>query len=185
MTKINPLFIFKVEDKQMIIKTLLVGLLFIQPPTTTKKLLPGKQLRDTTKNYIVIHNDGGNLNAVSTRLVLRLRGLSYHYFITKSGNLYQFKDLKYTASHAGKSKYLDLRDWNKFSIGICLQGSDVTNYTKEQYETLNKLVTYLHSRYPDSMDKPIVSHADIAYPYGRKTDPGKHFDFTKIGKEGL
>ena len=55
----------------------------------------------------------------------------------------------------------------------------------EQYETLNKLVTYLHARYPDSVDKPIVSHADIAYPYGRKTDPGKHFDFTKIGKEGL
>jgi AmpD protein len=172
------------EDIKMYTKLLLISTLLFQPPHVTKKLLPGKTLRDTTKNYIVIHNDGGNLGASSTRLVLRLRGLSYHYFITKTGTLYQFKDLKYTASHAGASKFLGLEGWNKFSIGVCLQGSDETDYTPEQYATLNKLVKYIHTRYPDSMGKPLVSHSDIAYPYGRKVDPGKHFDFTKLGKEG-
>lgn len=166
----------------MFTKLLLVGTLLFQPPAPSivKKILPGKTLRDTTQNYIVIHNDGGNLNAAATRLVLRLRGLSYHYFISKTGVLYQFKDLKYVASHAGQSNYLGLDRWNKFSIGICLQGSEKTDYTPEQYTTLAKLVSYIHSRYPDSKNKQIVSHSDIAYPYGRKVDPGKNFDFTKL-----
>lgn len=167
----------------MITKLLLIGLL-VQPPTLTKKLLPGRELRDTTKNYIVIHNDGGNLSAYATRLTLRLRGLAYHYFISKSGKLYQFKDLKHRAEHAGKSDYLGLTKWNDFSIGICLQGSSSTTYTEEQYKTLNELIKYLNKRYPDSIQKPVVFHSDIAYPRGRKNDPGIHFDINKLRKEG-
>jgi len=179
---LTPILFFILEENKMFTKLLLIGTLLVQPPTPSiiKKILPGRTLRDTTQNYIVIHNDGGNLNAAATRLVLRLRGLSYHYFISKTGELYQFKDLKYVASHAGPSKYLGLDRWNTFSIGICLQGSEGTDYTPEQYTTLAKLVAYIHRRYPDSMKKPIVSHSDIAYPYGRKVDPGKHFDITKI-----
>lgn len=173
----------------MITKIFLIGVLLQprilpEPLNIIKKVLPGRALRDTTRNYIVIHNDGSSMNAAATRLTLRLRGLAYHYFISRSGELYQFKDLKYRAEHAGTSDYLGMKKWNDFSIGICLQGSPTTTYTEEQYSTLEKLVKYIKERYPDSINKPVVFHSDIAYPRGRKADPGMHFDISKLGKQG-
>jgi len=162
----------------MLTKIILVGMLL--QPIRIKQPLPGSKLRDSSKNYIVLHNDGSNHGAAATRLALRFRGLSYHYFINRSGRLYEFKNIKHKASHAGVSKYLGLSNWNDFSIGICLQGTDNSNYTTEQYATLNKLIAYIHKRYPDSKKRPIVTHSQIAWPRGRKHDPGENFDFDKL-----
>lgn len=168
--------------------TLLLSLTLLQPPAITKSLLPGKiSRRDTTNNYIVIHNDGASLNEKTTKLVLRMRRLSYHFFINSDGKIFQFKELRNVAYHAGSTNYLGMKNWNTFSIGICLQGRDDRPYTDKQYESLSKLITYLYHRYPDSRNKPIVTHADIAIPKGRKSDPGSFFDITKLSlnKEGV
>lgn len=142
--------------------------------------MPGKLPRDTTRNYIVIHNDGAGLNAKSTRRILQRRRLAYHYFIGRDGTIHQWKDLKYQAFHAGVSLYEGIRDWNKFSIGVCLQGSNLFPYTNEQYQALTILVNYINIRYPDSKEKPILGHSDIAYPRTRKKDPGEHFQLWRI-----
>ena len=171
----------------------------LQQPLIVMRLLPKTEPRDTTQNYIVIHNDGANLTAEATRLILRLRRLSYHYFIGRDGQIYQFMNISYVAKHAGISQWhghvtsMDapyLYNWNAFSIGICLQGTDKTRYTEKQYVSLNKLINYLYRRYPDSQYKPILMHAKVAIPYGRKTDPGIFFDTTKLNlirtsKDGL
>ena len=142
--------------------------------------MSSKTPRDTTQNYIVIHNDGNNLNATSTRLVLRMRGLSYHYFIARDGTITQFMDLKYVAEHAGISRWNGITGWNAFSIGVCLQGTDKSKYTDKQYASLKNLVHYINMRYPDSKTKKILGHQDIAFPRGRKSDPGKHFESWRI-----
>lgn len=152
----------------------------LQVPASVTMFLRKTELRDTTNNYIVVHNDGNNLNARTTHLTLRIRRLSYHFFISRNGTLYQFMNLKYIAKHAGISKYAGYDNWNDFSIGICLQGTNETPYTEKQYKTLNRLMKYLHARYPDSNNKSILGHSDIAFPYGRKTDPGLFFDRAKI-----
>lgn len=144
--------------------------------------MPGNVIRDTTRNYIVIHNDGANLNARSTRYVLQRRRLAYHYFIGRDGKIYQWKDLKHIALHAGKSEWNGITKWNDFSIGICLQGTNMFEYTDEQYESLTKLIQYINIRYPDSKEKPILRHSDVAYPQKRKKDPGIHFDLRRIEK---
>jgi hypothetical protein len=167
---------------------LLLAVVLLQPPTITKHLLPGKiSRRDTTNNYIVIHNDGAGMNEKSTRLVLRMRRLSYHFFINKDGKIFQFKELRNVAYHAGSTDYLGMKNWNTFSIGICLQGSDDTQYTDKQYESLSTLINYLYRKYPDSREKQIVTHAQVASPYGRKTDPGNFFDISKLSlnKDGV
>lgn len=154
--------------------TLLLALQ-IQAPPVIKNFLPGKTLRDTTRNYIVIHNDGAGLNARTTRYVLQRRRLSYHYFISRNGDIHQWKDLKYKALHAGRSLWNGIDDWNTFSIGVCLQGTNFLPYTEEQYQALTLLVNYIKFRYPDSKDKLILGHSDIAYPHKRKSDPGDYF----------
>jgi len=141
-----------------------------------KNLLPVKKvIRDTTQNYIIVHNDGGNLNASATRLVLRMRRLAYHYFIARDGKITQFVDLRYVAPHAGITRWNGITGWNSFSIGVCLQGTDWSGYTEKQYASLKNLVQYINIRYPDSKDKPLLGHQDIAFPEGRKSDPGEQF----------
>lgn len=149
-------------------------------PPVIKNFLPGKTLRDTTRNYIVIHNDGAGLNALSTRYVLQRRRLAYHYFIGRDGVIHQWKDLKYVALHAGKSLWNGISGWNDFSIGICLQGTNILGYTDEQYQALTLLKNYINMRYPDSRDKPILGHSDIAYPKNRKKDPGENFQLWRL-----
>jgi N-acetyl-anhydromuramyl-L-alanine amidase AmpD len=160
--------------------TTLALVLQLQAPLVVKNFLPGKTPRDTTRNYIVIHNDGAGLNASATRRILQRRRLAYHYFISKDGAIYQWKDLKYQALHAGVSLYEGIKDWNKFSIGICLQGNNLFPYTDEQYQALTLLVNYINMRYPDSKEKPILGHSDVAYPTKRKKDPGEHFQLWRI-----
>ena len=160
--------------------TTLALVLQLQAPLVVKNFLPGKTLRDTTRNYIVIHNDGASLSATATRAILKRRGLSYHYFISRTGEIHQWKDLTQKALHAGVSKWNGISDWNTFSIGVCLQGTNFLPYTEKQYQALKILVNYINFRYPDSKDKPILGHSDVAYPKTRKKDPGEHFQLWRI-----
>jgi len=157
----------------------------LQATPITKLPLPSKTLRDTTNNLIVIHNDGNNMDAKTTHNVLRRRRLAYHYFIDRNGKIYQFVDPKYVAKHAGISWYDGLVSWNNFSIGICLQGRNITRYTDKQYASLQSLVTMLHQRYPNSKGKPLYTHAQIAFPRFRKKDPGDLFDMTRIKVDSI
>jgi len=120
------------------------------------------------------------MNAKNTFTVLRRRRLAYHYFIERDGRIYKYVDPKYIAKHAGISFHEGLFSWNKFSIGVCLQGVTGMVYTDQQYESLKQLITYLNQRYTDLKTKPIKFHSQIAFPWGRKNDPGVTFDTMRI-----
>jgi AmpD protein len=81
------------------------------------------------------------------------------------------------------SLYDNIKDWNRFSIGISLQGTNLFPYTHEQYQALTLLVNYINMRYPDSKEKPILGHSDVAYPRTRKRDPGEHFQLWRINND--
>ena len=151
----------------------------LQATPITKLPLPSKTLRDTTNNLIVIHNDGSNMDARTTHKVLRRRRLSYHYFIDRNGKIYQFVDPKYIAKHAGITWFEGRPSWNNFSIGICLQGMNGLVYTDKQYESLQIIVDHLKQRYKN-IGHQLYTHSEIAFPWGRKKDPGETFDITRI-----
>ena len=150
-----------------------------------KKLLPHTtRMRDTMRNDIVVHNDGANLSAHTIYSALRHTKLSYHYFIDRQGKIYNFMDISKVAEHAGRSSYNNIKDWNDFSIGVCLQGSNFTTYTPAQYASLKKLIHHLRARYPHAPPSRVVGHNDVAHPKGRKRDPGSHFDWRKVPYAG-
>jgi len=151
--------------------------LLLQPPTiVSQPIYKNAMFRDTTINYIILHADqGGNESSVFS--FLRKRKDSYHYYITRSGKIYKWLDPKYKANHAGVSMWNGTFRMNDKSIGICLQNKIPQQYTSEQYKSLVWLILQLYDRFPDSRDLPVLGHSDVAIPRGRKSDPGKHFNW--------
>lgn len=106
-----------------------------------------------------------------------LRGLqvSAHFFIARSGELWQFVSCDQRAWHAGQSSYRGRPDCNDDSIGIELEGLEGGNFEPAQYETLGSVCAALLSRYPIAH---LAGHEHIAS--GRKLDPGKGFDWQAL-----
>jgi N-acetyl-anhydromuramoyl-L-alanine amidase len=112
-----------------------------------------------------------------------LRGLcvSAHLLIRREGELVQFVPLHKRAWHAGVSSFQGRERCNDFSIGIELEGCDEEPFTELQYRRLLPLCRALIATYPKLGVGRIVGHSDIAP--GRKTDPGPHFDWTRLRME--
>ena len=103
-----------------------------------------------------------------------IRGLqvSSHFFITRSGALWQFVACEDRAWHAGESCYRGRSQCNDDSIGIELEGLEGSTFEALQYETLTGLCAALLQTYPIAH---IAGHEHIAP--GRKQDPGPGFDW--------
>jgi N-acetyl-anhydromuramoyl-L-alanine amidase len=106
-----------------------------------------------------------------------LRGLrvSAHFLVRRTGELLQFVLCSRRAWHAGVSSWCGRPFCNDFSLGIALEGTDLTPYAEEQYRQLTRLALALEQRYPI---RDIVGHSDIAPT--RKTDPGPAFDWDRF-----
>ena len=109
-----------------------------------------------------------------------LEGLrvSSHLLIRRSGELVQYVPLHERAWHAGVSNFRGRSRCNDFSIGIELEGCDELPFTEAQYQTLLPLCRAIRSAYPAIAPDHVVGHCDIAP--GRKTDPGPHFDWSRL-----
>jgi AmpD protein len=103
--------------------------------------------------------------------------VSSHLLIDRLGKVIQFVPFNKSAWHAGISFFKGQENCNDFSIGIEMEGSDSTEYTNEQYESLKELTLSLMKAYPKIELESIVGHSDIAP--GRKTDPGEFFDWVR------
>ncbi|WP_078061798.1 1,6-anhydro-N-acetylmuramyl-L-alanine amidase AmpD [Catenovulum maritimum] len=101
--------------------------------------------------------------------------VSAHILIRRDGQVIQYVPFDKRAWHAGVSEFNGVPNCNDFSIGIELEGCDNLAYEDIQYKTLAELTKEIQIRYPDITQQRIVGHSDIAP--GRKTDPGKAFDW--------
>lgn len=110
----------------------------------------------------------------------RIRGLqvSAHFFVRRSGELWQFVDCEARAWHAGASHWRGRDNCNDDSIGIELEGLEGERFEEAQYETLDALVSGIAQRYPI---RHVAGHEHIAP--GRKQDPGPGFDWQRL-KDG-
>ncbi|ATJ81660.1 1,6-anhydro-N-acetylmuramyl-L-alanine amidase AmpD [Halomonas beimenensis] len=105
--------------------------------------------------------------------------VSAHLLIRRDGECVQFVPFHERAWHAGRSRWRDggveRRGLNDFSVGIELEGDEVTPYALAQYRTLARVTRALMARYPALTPDRITGHAHVA-PL-RKTDPGPAFDW--------
>ncbi|WML27348.1 LysM peptidoglycan-binding domain-containing protein [Neobacillus sp. OS1-33] len=135
-------------------------------------------------------------------------GVSSHYLIGRSGEVYRLVDENRVAYHAGKGDLPGFPAYknrlNEYSIGIELLAIGTQDemlpvmsaqtyqsiapynigYTEAQYRSLNLLLDDIIGRHPFiKRDRQhIVGHDE--YAPGRKTDPGKLFDWTRIRFSG-
>ncbi len=103
-----------------------------------------------------------------------IRGLkvSSHFFIARTGALWQFVACGDRAWHAGESAYRGRGQCNDDSIGIELEGLEGSPFETLQYDTLAGLCAALLQTYPIAH---IAGHEHIAP--GRKQDPGPGFNW--------
>ena len=140
-----------------------------------------------TIRYLIIHYSGMQSGRVSMdRLKNPRSNVSCHYFIERNGNIFRMVEDNKIAWHAGKSKWRDLKNLNKHSIGIEIQNKghfiNYQNFTKKQIFSLIKLIKVLMKKYKIKT-KNILGHSDIA-PL-RKLDPGEKFPWNFLSKKGV
>ena len=71
-------------------------------------------------------------------ITLKNLRVSSHLFIKRDGEIIQFVPFNLRAWHAGVSNYKGRENYNDFSIGIELEGTSNSAFTKEQYGQLKK-----------------------------------------------
>ncbi|WP_325176676.1 N-acetylmuramoyl-L-alanine amidase [Paenibacillus alkalitolerans] len=131
-------------------------------------------------------------------------GVSANYMIGRNGEIYRLVSEDRVALHAGKGSLPGFPEhtnkMNEYSIGIEMLAIGTRDemlplmprkmydliapanigYTDAQYRSLNRLLNEILKRHPTIQRdrKHIVGHSE--YAPGRKTDPGKLFDWSRI-----
>tara|TARA_B100000242_G_C43001404_1_gene465242 strand:+ start:486 stop:1193 length:708 start_codon:yes stop_codon:yes gene_type:complete len=148
----------------------------------SKKMRSSKDIR-----FLIIHYTGMQSARVSMdRLKNPNSKVSCHYFINRNGNIYKMVDDNKIAWHAGKSKWKNIRNLNKSSIGIEIQNKghfiDYQNFPKKQISSLIVLIKSLLKKYKIKKCN-VLGHSDIA-PL-RKKDPGEKFPWNFLSLKGV
>ncbi len=158
-------------------------------PVMKVKPSPNFEPRDGEKiDSIILHDTGNPVKDVAKAENADLRWLttpgsnaSSHYIVQRDGTITQLVSDEQMAYHAGQS-YLQGKDSvGKRSLGIeiCNQGNGAEPFTEKQMQAVIKLVGYLREKHQVQMSN-ITSHAAVAMPAGRKSDPGPNFDWKRL-----
>ncbi len=106
--------------------------------------------------------------------------VSAHFVVGRDGRVVQMVPIEKRAWHAGVSVLDGVPRVNDYSVGIEMvnlnDGKDP--FTEAQLQSVVGIIRFLRSRY-NIPDNRIVSHAQVALPTGRKSDP-VGFDFDHI-----
>lgn len=125
-----------------------------------------------TPRLIVLHCDAGRTEAGSIEWIGSSQSQgSYHVMIGRDGVSYRFVDDVRCAFHAGRAEWAGVSAVNDLSLGLCFANrNDGTEaLTDAQVLVAQFWVAHWIGAYPAMED--VVTHAAIARPAGRKTDP--------------
>lgn len=108
--------------------------------------------------------------------------VSAHYLINREGKVFSVVPDNLRAFHAGKSFWRGREKVNDFSIGIELDNNGKEKFSEALMNSLISLCKELIYKYPiDPFN--IIGHSDVAP--GRKSDPGRLFDWNLLAKNGI
>jgi N-acetylmuramoyl-L-alanine amidase len=103
--------------------------------------------------------------------------VSYHYYLTKRGEIHQLVPTDFRAWHAGSSTWAedgeawsDLNDW---SIGVAFESCNGSSevYPPAQFQAGLELARHLMSLHPSITAARNLTHKEVSDPPGRKVDP--------------
>ena len=108
--------------------------------------------------------------------------VSSHYLIAGNGELYQLVAESERAWHAGRGEWRGRADINSRSIGIELDNPGGRPFSEPQMSVLERLLGDILNRW-EIPAAGVIGHSDFAL--GRKSDPGKKFDWRRLARLGL
>ena len=137
--------------------------------------------------FVIIHYTGMQSEIESIkRLKDPKKKVSSHYLINRKGEITKMVSERKTAWHAGKSKWKNYINLNRYSIGIELvnKGHEFgyQKFSTSQIKSLINLCKVLKKKYKIKQEN-FLGHSDIA-PL-RKVDPGEKFPWQKLSKYNL
>lgn len=145
---------------------------FRVPPTWMQRLSPNANSRHTAVSAIVLHADAAAKVESSLDWVRRPEsGVSYHVMVGRNGVVFLVVHPDRRAWHAGVSALDGVADCNDYSVGVCLANrNDGEPFPMAQLGAAADACAALcrHYRIPVAR---ITTHAAVAMPAGRKTDP--------------
>jgi N-acetyl-anhydromuramyl-L-alanine amidase AmpD len=146
---------------------------FAPPKHWKVRLSPNQSARTQPITAIVLHADASS--RVDTTLDWMARkesAVSYHVLIGRTGETFLLVNPDRKAWHAGESALGDEPLCNGYSVGVCLSNR---NDGEELHPTMQRgaaadICALLCTHYGIPVDR-ITTHAIVALPKGRKTDP--------------
>lgn len=108
--------------------------------------------------------------------------VSAHYLVCTHGSVTQMVDEAARAWHAGAGEWGGLDDINSRSIGIELDNRGSHPFSAPQMDALEDLLRGIMARWDIASDS-VIGHSDMSP--GRKADPGPHFDWVRLERQGL
>lgn len=145
----------------------------------TKSPNQSKRPAGMVVDCLVIHADAGKTDQGTVSWILNPDSeVSYHYFISRIGDVYRFVDESMKAWHAGVSSFLGRPDCNTYSIGVAFANDQKGEaFTGAQIDAGVALVARI-ARARGIPTSRITTHAAIAP--GRKVDPGPLFPWSEF-----
>lgn len=134
-------------------------------------------------HLIVIHYTAmQSAQAALERLCAPEAEVSAHYLIDLGGDVIQLVEEAQRAWHAGAGEWRGHDDINSRSIGIELDNRGNHPFPEPQMMALEELMRGIMARW-DIPASGVIGHSDMAP--GRKFDPGPHFDWARLERQGL
>jgi N-acetylmuramoyl-L-alanine amidase len=143
----------------------------------------GARRNGLTPSLIVIHYTAmESAQAALERLCAPEAEVSAHYLIDLGGDVIQMVEEAARAWHAGAGEWHGHDDINSRSIGIELDNRGNHPFPEPQMVALETLMRGIMARW-DIRASGVIGHSDMAP--GRKFDPGPHFDWARLERQGL
>lgn len=175
-----------------------------RPSANFRARKPAEQLAEQL-GFVVVHGTWmTDDEAALQRLTDPATEVSAHYYIARDGALTQLVREAEVAWHAGKSQWTDpefghIDGLNGWSLGVeignagpFLHGAPTVAdeasvpdwgqaepYTDAQYATLQALLADIMARHSAITPARVLPHSAVAP--GRKSDPGPHFAWQRLG----
>ena len=123
----------------------------------------------STINAIILHStDGRQGGDIPTLSGQTDRKVSVHWYTTISGDIYHFLQDKDIGFHVGAA--INKKYTNSGTIGIEQEHFDgLEKWPDALVKATALVVAYLRQKFGDTV--PVKSHAEVAFPQGRKQDP--------------
>lgn len=133
-------------------------------------------------DMVVLHYTAMPLGPALDRLCDPAAEVSAHYLIARDGRLFQLVDEDARAWHAGAGCWGAVGDVNSRSIGIELDNSGAEPFAAPLMAALEALLADVLARRAIPPER-VIAHSDMAP--GRKSDPGRRFDWRRLALAGL